>query len=155
MSFFDDLGKTLTDKSQEVAKKAKDVTEVTRLNSQISSEQKKIEACYTDIGRMYYQKMNGNPEPEYAELAAQISQSMANIEAWRSEITRIRKIKKCVNCGAEISADAQFCNMCGAKNEVVQEAEAPGSAGGTIFCKGCGQQLPADAMFCPNCGTKQ
>lgn len=155
MSFFDDLGKTLTDKSQEVAKKAKDVTEVTRLNSQISSEQKKIESCYTEIGRIYYQKMSANPEPEYAELAGQISQSMANIEACRNEITKIRRIKKCVNCGAEISADAMFCNMCGAKNEVVQETDAPAGAAGTIFCKGCGEQLPGDAMFCPNCGTKQ
>jgi membrane protease subunit (stomatin/prohibitin family) len=51
------------------------------------------------------------------------------------------KIKKCVNCGEEIPAEAKFCSNCGAK----QEAK---------FCADCGAKLDNGAKFCPNCGKK-
>ena len=38
MAFFDEIGKTLADKSREAAKKAKDVAEILQLKAQISTE---------------------------------------------------------------------------------------------------------------------
>lgn len=151
MSFLDDLGKTITNKSQDVAKKAKDITEVTRLNSQISSERKIIDSCYLEIGKLYYQRHQESPEQCFAEYIEKIHQSERNIEQWNEEIVRIKKLRKCVNCGADIPADALFCNVCGAKNEL--PSSAPAQSGGD-FCPKCGTSIGADAVFCPNCGTK-
>ncbi len=39
MSFFDELGKTISDTGKNVAKKAKDLAEITSLNSQISTNE--------------------------------------------------------------------------------------------------------------------
>lgn len=47
---------------------------------------------------------------------------------------------KCVKCGAEMTEDARFCMMCGAKKGVV--------------CAVCGAELPEIAKFCYKCGTE-
>lgn len=46
---------------------------------------------------------------------------------------------KCVKCGAEMVAGAQFCMMCGAKK--------------SNACPKCGTELPDAARFCFNCGS--
>lgn len=51
--------------------------------------------------------------------------------------------KKCVACGAVMSADAKFCPECGKK------AETAGSAA----CPKCGASVSAGAKFCPECGA--
>lgn len=46
----------------------------------------------------------------------------------------------CSQCHAEIEADALFCPICGAAQDV------------SHFCSYCGSELEADALFCANCG---
>ena len=45
MAFFDEIGKTLADKSREAAKKAKDVAEILQLKAQISTEIARPRSC--------------------------------------------------------------------------------------------------------------
>lgn len=45
MAFFDEIGKTLADKSREAAKKAKDVAEILQLKAQISTEKSKTKGA--------------------------------------------------------------------------------------------------------------
>lgn len=151
MSFFDDLGKTITNKSQDVAKKAKDITDVTRLNSQISSERKIIDNYYLEIGKLYYQRYQDVPEKGFEEYIEKIQKSEKNIEQWNKEIVRIKKLRKCVNCGADIPADALFCNVCGARNELSSAVSAQSSS---EFCPKCGTAIGTDAVFCLNCGNR-
>lgn len=47
---FDEIGKTLADKSREAAKKAKDVAEILQLKAQISTEKSKTKELYASIG---------------------------------------------------------------------------------------------------------
>jgi len=48
---------------------------------------------------------------------------------------------KCVKCGADLKADAKFCNECGA-------SQAPAK------CANCQHELKPGAKFCDECGTK-
>ena len=50
----------------------------------------------------------------------------------------------CGNCGNKLSDNANFCNGCGTKVNVVKDA----------FCSSCGNKLVSGATFCANCGTK-
>ena len=54
MAFFEELGKTLSDKGKEAAKKAKDLTEALQLKSQLSAEKEKVNQAYITLGRAYY-----------------------------------------------------------------------------------------------------
>ena len=35
----------------------------------------------------------------------------------------LKKVKKCINCGAELDIDAEFCSKCGNKQPVVEKVE--------------------------------
>ena len=50
MAFFEELGKTLSDKGKEAAKKAKDLTEALQLKSQLSAEKEKVNQAYITLG---------------------------------------------------------------------------------------------------------
>ncbi len=50
----------------------------------------------------------------------------------------------CENCGAKLSAGAEFCAGCGTKIK----ASVPG------VCASCGTALPEGAVFCMGCGAK-
>lgn len=47
----------------------------------------------------------------------------------------------CTNCNANLPDDANFCHICGAKQEK------------KTFCSACGQELMPDARFCFYCGA--
>lgn len=55
---------------------------------------------------------------------------------------------KCAECGAEVSAQAKFCRVCG-KPIVKPEPEEPVAK----FCPACGAELPEQAQFCCICGA--
>ena len=65
MAFFDEIGKTLADKSREAAKKAKDVAEILQLKAQISTEKSKTKELYASIGVLYFKKHRDNENERY------------------------------------------------------------------------------------------
>ena len=66
MAFFEELGKTLSDKGKEAAKKAKDLTEALQLKSQLSAEKEKVNQAYITLGRAYYDSHDASAEETYA-----------------------------------------------------------------------------------------
>ena len=50
MGFFDDVKNSLTEKSQDLSKKAKDTTEIYRLNNANKSMEKEVEKLIYQIG---------------------------------------------------------------------------------------------------------
>ena len=56
MTFFDDFGKKLGIVAETTMTKAKELTEITKLNMQISSEERKIEKLYAEIGKLVFEK---------------------------------------------------------------------------------------------------
>ena len=54
--------------------------------------------------------------------------------------------KKCIECGEEISVNAEICPKCGVRQISTTE---------TKFCKDCGAKIQKKAEICPKCGVRQ
>lgn len=152
--FFDELGKKISVTGQNVMQKAKGMADITSLKSQINEEQKKIDKYCQNLGHMYYELKQNDPEPQLAELVRMVQASYQRIEAIRSEIEAIESIKTCPRCGAVLEPGMAFCVGCGAKVEDMKEGMQV-SQQQVRFCIKCGKQIPQGAVFCTKCGTKQ
>jgi rubrerythrin len=111
MSFLDDVkkfGKNLTDKG-------KDIVEITKLNSQISSEKENIKGIYLKIGEQVYQEFKNGTESPYAELCGQIAEIEAKIQELSDKVLELKNALKCPSCGAEVTKENAFCPKCGTK----------------------------------------
>jgi len=151
MAFFDELGKTISNTGKNVAKKAKDLAEVTSLNSQVSSDEEIINAGYRAIGKEYFAAHNGDESDPYAGQFKKILDAQAHIETLKSQIEQIKGTRTCPKCGADVTLGVLFCPSCGNKLEG-KEAEVPPAP--SAVCANCGAQLPEGTAFCPSCGTK-
>lgn len=158
MEFFKGLGNKISQTSQEAIKKTKEIADTTKLNSEISAEEKKINGIYHDIGQKYFELHSDSPEDEFAELIISIKNSMRRIEEAKEEIRKLKGKRKCSECSAEVEGEAPFCPMCGAKLPIVEKPvveetadEEPVEKG---LCKSCGVELEEGALFCQSCGTK-
>ena len=155
MAFFDKLGETISSKSKEVAQKAKDLTDVTKLNAQVSAEEKTINELYFKIGKAYYEShCDGPVEPAFEELFGQVESARQRITQTREQIREIKGVRLCPGCGKEIGDDVAFCPNCGHKNEGPQPEDAQSQAEAADVCPNCGAQLMEDSAFCVQCGTR-
>ena len=102
MAFFDDLSKKITDASTKTIQKGKDLTDVARLNSQISAEENRINTLYGMIGKQYMELHRKDAEDAFAGLVASVAEAEQNIAACRAKITELRTVPHCPNCGKEI-----------------------------------------------------
>ncbi len=151
MEFFEKIGNKISSGSKDVAKKAKDMTELAKLNSRIKNYEDMIKEIQLQIGKMYFEANRDNPAPEFMELFQNVINAQGAIEKCREEICAIKGVRGCVSCGAEIPNNSTFCPACGTKNEII---DVTYTAVTDMFCPGCGAGLPSDTVFCPNCGTK-
>jgi len=172
MDFFSKVGETITSKSKDVAKKAKEFTEVSSLRGQISTQEELMNKTFLEIGKTYYetQKDSTDIEPVTADKFREIDLIYAEINRLKHEIDEIKGIFKCPECGGEVPEPSTFCPICGTAMPVKEttpeetaqkESEAEESeAVETIFqevktqCPGCGKEVDKDAVFCAGCGTK-
>lgn len=137
MDFFNKAKEKIAKTSGDVAKKAKDLTEIAKLNSQVSSNESTIKNTYSEIGQYVYENLKDDAPAEIAEKMTLIDNAVAEIARLKAEIMKLKGSVKCENCGAEVDADVAFCPNCGAKTpepvvdivdegevkEVVEEAE--------------------------------
>lgn len=152
MAFIDDMKGKFTQASQTTMKKAKDLSELAKLNGSISEAEKQINELYGKIGFEVYRAYSENPLPEAAELIAQVSELHRKIEDCRAQIKAINAANTCPQCGAKVAKGMSFCGECGFKLPAPKQPETSEAAPG--FCSNCGAQLPEGAMFCTECGTK-
>jgi rRNA maturation endonuclease Nob1 len=163
MAFLENLGKKVGEAAQAAAKKSNEIVETTKLNSNINSEEDKIQKLYVQLGKAVYERFtqSGAAEDYALEACQAIVEHQKNITALREKIAEIKGIKSCINCGAEMERNQVFCAKCGTKNELpapaasATPAEDAGQEGSAkIFCPSCGAELPAGSAFCTNCGAK-
>ena len=152
MAFFENLGQNISNKGAAAAQKVKDVTEMSKLNSAISSEEKKINEYYTAIGRKFYEANVENAPEEYVNFFNNIKESNALIEDYKKQIAALKKTVTCPGCGNEVEKTSAFCNKCGYNMKDVI-AEANGATGANV-CPGCGNTVSEGAKFCNSCGFK-
>lgn len=163
MAFFDEMKNRVTQASQSAAKSAKEFSEITRLNGEISDAESRINQLYNQIGYEVYCAYSAHPLPEAADLIEQVNALHDKIENCRMQIQTINAASRCPNCGAKIRPGMAFCSGCGARlvqaepaqpvQQPVQQPAQP-AAPQTSVCPSCGEPIPADATFCINCGAK-
>jgi len=154
MAFFGEIGKKISETTQSAVKGTKDFAEVTKLNSQISDEQKQIDNAYLQMGKLYYDRFaTTTDDAEFAAFCTAINQNLAKISTLRAEIQKIKGIKKCTGCGAEVPMTTSFCGFCGfdTRTSTTEEVEAMDQ---TPRCSGCNKELTGGAAFCTGCGQK-
>lgn len=147
MAFLDKISQA----GQSAVQKTKDMTEIARINSLISDEEKKMNLAYVDIGKKYVSLHRNDSEAEFAAFVKEVVESEEKIAVWRDQILNIRGVRRCPNCGAELKDGVAFCSECGAS--VPKGAAASAEASKTV-CPNCGAELKAGAAFCTKCGTK-
>lgn len=172
MAFFEKL----TNAGKDVAKKTKELAEITKLNLQISNEEDRIKSKYAEIGKLYFELYSSAPDEKFADFCTAIVDTQTKIAGLREQVQEIKGVKKCSKCGAEIAYTATFCSSCGTANETPSKTEAPkaeevatepvetaqaecdnatqADTSSEITCPTCKNNVPVDTVFCPNCGSK-
>ena len=112
MAFFDEIGKTLADKSREAAKKAKDVAEILQLKAQISTEKSKTKELYASIGVLYFKKHRDDENDEYQMFFPEIEKTLAHIAELEERVKKLEKAGTCPVCGASVGKNDAFCAKC-------------------------------------------
>lgn len=151
MAFFDDVKNKVTQVGHSAAKSARDFSETTKLNSQISDTEKQINQLYTQIGYEIYCAHNADPLPEVAQLIEQLNALHDQIEGLRAQVQTINASSLCPGCGAKIRPGMAFCSSCGTK---LPQPEPAQPAAPQNRCPVCGAPTAADALFCTSCGTR-
>lgn len=154
MDIFEKIGDKISTRGKDVAKKAKDMTELARLNSKVRSYEDMIKEVHLAIGKMYFESNMSNPAPEYMEMFQKIINAQGAIEKCKEEIYSIKGVRTCVKCDAEIPNNSTFCPSCGTRNDIIDVSYTDAAAESEILCPSCGIHLPSDTVFCSNCGTK-
>ena len=149
MAIFDDMKEKISQAGPSTVQKAKDLSGVTRLNSEISSTEDEISTLYGRIGYEIYRAYREDPQPEVADLVRQVTELHQKIESCREQINAINAANSCPQCGAKINKGMVFCSNCGFKLPVEPKPE-PAAA----FCTGCGAPVTPGAVFCMSCGKK-
>lgn len=148
MAFFEEIGKKITQTGQGAVQKTKVFTEVTKLNGQISEQQKRIDNAYSQIGKLYYDLYNAEPDKEFAQWVGLIQEAQVQIKEIKEQIIRVKGTTRCPNCGSELQQGTLFCSVCGVKLEKSEESSALKGK----FCQNCGTTIMEGQVFCANCG---
>lgn len=152
MSFFDSIGSKVSATGQAAAEKAKNITEIGRLNGVISDHEKRISRLYFEIGQSYYERHRDDPAAEDLERITAVNDALEKIDVCREQIKTLKGVEKCPTCGADVARGSQFCNNCGTKMPPASIRTAPKSQVGR--CPTCGAPIAEGNMFCNACGTK-
>lgn len=152
MALFDNMKNKISAAGQTTVQKAKDLTEISKLNNAISGAEARVRELYTTVGYEVYRAYYEKPLPEVAELIAEITQLHQKIEECKAQIDAINEVKTCPQCGGKVSKDMVFCGNCGFK--LPAEEPAPVEEAKPAFCGVCGAPINPGAVFCTNCGNK-
>lgn len=115
--FFSKLKTTIADTTKDVTQKTKDVVGISKLKSQISSEETRIEEAFLAIGKKFFEQNAGEVSDAFVEYFDTINDAKAKIAQYNTEICIIKGTYNCPSCGAEVQISAAFCAGCGAKLE--------------------------------------
>lgn len=142
MAFFDDFGRKTLQKTQEIA-------EITKLNSMISDEERRINQLYYQIGKQYAALHRNDCEDVFYTSVMAIAGAETKIAEYKARVQEIKGVQRCEKCGAEVPRGAAYCNACGAAMPRQPQADL----GDYIKCTNCGTAIKKGMRFCTNCGT--
>ncbi|MBQ9833391.1 MAG: hypothetical protein IJO48_06645 [Clostridia bacterium] len=153
MSFFEQIGRKISDAGHGVAQKTQNLTEIAKLNSRISEKEKQIDALYLEIGKAYYEKNKTDVNALNYDKISMVNNLTAEIAQCREDIKQIKGVEKCPRCGADVVANSAFCNSCGVQMSHGWKNEQP-AAPAVRVCQNCNQPAKEGDLFCNCCGTR-
>ena len=120
MTFFEKVGKCITDAVSVVVNVAKNVVNAVKLGVTNAGKETKIQSLYAKIGKAYYENHKDDALAEEKELVDEVNALSNEISQNKEKIKNTKdkaKYVKCVQCGASVPEMANFCSICGAKKE--------------------------------------
>jgi len=132
MAFFERFGEKLSNAGKDVAKRTKELADITKLNMQINNEEDSIKSKYLEIGKLYYELHASDPSEEFTDLCASITDSENKINTIKAQIQAIKGVKKCSKCGTEIALSSTFCSVCGNKTVTEDTTDEQSTSGEVI-----------------------
>ncbi len=148
MAFFDNLGKMASEATAKAMQKAQELSEISRINSLISEEEKKNNATYYQIGKLYVSVHGSDGEENFSGMVAAVLEGEQKINDYRKQIQNIKGVQRCEKCGAEVARGVAFCSSCGAPMPKVENL-LPDDV---IRCESCGTMVKRGMRFCTSCG---
>jgi Zn finger protein HypA/HybF involved in hydrogenase expression len=111
MAFFDDVKKL----TKNVADKGKEAIEITKLNSQVSTEKDKMKDIFAKIGEQVYAAYKNGEDRGFGDSCLMLQEIDAKVDEIKAKLMEIKDSAKCPACGAEVSKEVAFCPKCGGK----------------------------------------
>ena len=127
MGFFDELGKKISDASQDVMQKGKEMADTAKFNSMIHDEEKKITAVYSKIGKKYFEDFKNAPAEGFKEFVDEIHAAQAKIVEIQEKLNALKNEGKVAEGAADAAAQAV--------NNVQNAAEGAADAAGQAVSK--------------------
>ncbi len=151
MAFIDEMREKLSQAGSSTVQKAKELSELVKLNNEVSELENQICDLYGKIGYEVYCAYCEHPLPEVEELIGQVSKLQEKAAECRERIKELNAASICPKCNAKITKGMAFCSKCGYR--LISE-EQPEKQKRSQFCVNCGAAVSEGAAFCPTCGSK-
>lgn len=113
MDFFNKLGETIANKSKEVVQSARDVKDMASLKAKIGQQESRIKNWYQVIGEKVYRAEKDQEHSALETEFSMITDAFAEIGRLKKEMEKIKGVKTCPSCKAEVDDSVKFCPECG------------------------------------------
>ena len=150
MSFFENLGKKISQAGETAVEKTKQMTEIACLNGKIDDVQKNLDKVYKQIGEIYAEKYSDIAPEDLVDYITQVKNYQTELETLGKDLDYVKGYVRCGQCGLLIKIGDAFCGKCGEAAPVVERAEKEGDSS---TCPKCGSEVDENARFCPDCGA--
>lgn len=115
--YLDDLGRELSEKLDDLAQKAVDMSEIRNLNRKIRGVKRENAGTFQAIGEIIYERYMDKQslDDDLTTLCFAIRRKEEIIHFYMKKIAEIQKMDVCSSCGEFIQQDAVYCPKCGVK----------------------------------------
>ncbi len=121
MKLFEDLGATLGGGAKVVTNKAKEISGVAAIKTQIGTAEASLGKLYKELGKAYFE--DHKDSAEYEDQMIEIKAVLDKIDSLKAKLGDIQNTKLCPVCGKAVPNSNAFCPDCGAKLEAVEAVE--------------------------------
>ena len=126
MGFFDELGKKISEASQDVMQKGKEMADTAKFNSMIHDEEKKITAVYSKIGKKYFEDFQNAPTEGFKDFVDEIHAAQAKIAEIQEKLKALKDdVTEKVENVAEKAKDVASSTV----EQVAEDAKAVAAEG--------------------------
>lgn len=124
-TFFEDLGKRISETAETVTNKAGEAVEIQKLKNQIRTLERGNENDLVDLGYTVYEKFKDGAEmdEDTAAICEAIRNREESIAEYQQKITILKGECQCASCGKTILKDMAYCPYCGEKRPEGTQAE--------------------------------